>query len=105
MPMWNWIQKQSIRLERSLNQGDSLYVTADTFFKSYYPLYLNGSQIGKIGVVYQQSVFNIKLVDSGPDEQPISNIRVLVNPPPKRFPVPVKPEVKRQPIREGNCIL
>ena len=72
---------------------NTLYLTADTYFKSHYPLYFNGSEIGKIGVVYQESVLNIKLWTQVQTGIPVSSIRVLKSP-----PVPVKPKGNQSPI-------
>ena len=76
-----------------LTDDDTLYLTTDTFFKSDYPLYYNGSETGKIGVAFPESVLNLKLWTQVQTGIPVSNIRVLQRPPPKRFQVPVKPEV------------
>ena len=70
----------------ALGEGDTLYLSADTFFKEHYPLYYNGSEAGKVGVVYQQSVFNVRLGTQVQTGVPVSNIRVLHNRPPKRLP-------------------
>ena len=94
-----------------LAKDDTLYLTADTFFKYHYPLYFNGSEMGKIGVTNQESVLNLKLWTQAQTGIPVSNIRVLGSPPPKRSPVPVKPEVNRamhaevnQPAQNANPI-
>ena len=85
-----------------LAEDETFYLTADMFFKSYYPLYYNGSEIRKIGVVYEESVLNLKLWTQVQTGMPVSNIRVLGSPPPKRFPFPVKPEVNQAVHAEMN---
>ena len=85
-----------------LAEDDTLYLTADMFFKSYYPLYYNGSEIGKIGIAYEESVLNLKLWTQVQTGIPVSNIRVLGSPPPKRFPFPVKSEKNQSAIPRNN---
>ena len=79
-----------------LAEDDTLYLTADTFFKYHYPLYFNGSEMGKIGVTDQESVLNLKLWTQAQTGIPVSNIRVLRSPPPKRSQVAIKPEMNQQ---------
>ena len=50
-----------------LVDDDTLYLTADTFFKSHYPLYYNGSETGKIGVAFPGIRAQFKAMDAGPD--------------------------------------
>ena len=68
-----------------LVENDTLYLCANTFFTHHYPLFYNGTNLGKVGVVYQQSVLNLKLWTQIQTGIPVRNIRVLGNPPPKRF--------------------
>ena len=83
---------------------NNLYLTADMFFKSYYPVYYNGSEIGKIGVAYEESVLNLKLWTQVQTGIPVSNIWVLGCPPPKRFPFPVKSEENQAAIPRNNQV-
>ena len=83
---------------------NTLYLTADMFFKSYYPMFYNGPEIGKIGVVYEESVLNLKLWTQVQTGIPVSNIRVLGSPPPKRFPFQVKSEGNQAGLPRNNQV-
>ena len=68
-------------VSKVLTDDATLYLTADNFFKSHYPLYFNGSKIGKVGIAYEESVLNARLWTQAQTGIPVSNIRILQYPP------------------------
>ena len=64
-----------------LSDDDTLYLTSDTLFPKSYTLYYNGTEVGKVGAAYEESVLNLRLRTQAQTGLPVSNIRVTRSPP------------------------